>query len=161
MNCSWYSRRRRCCKMCSMEALKLMNSSQPSSMLLKQALSISAFTANLYKSPITGIVHNFCYSHNVGEESLSAKHQTCRQEVVSLSPDSNGRRIVFSGVNFLCWLVFSDHFNIVLLQWHVKDPGHPAKTAGGRLHLNKCVYIPWTQLWSGLTILSRHSVGTH
>ena len=24
----------------------------------------------------------------------------------------------------------------VLLQWHVKDPGHSAKSVGGRLHLN-------------------------
>ena len=24
----------------------------------------------------------------------------------------------------------------VLPQWHVKDPGHSAKSAGGRLHLN-------------------------
>ena len=30
-----------------------------------------------------------------------------------------------------------------LLQWHVKDPGHSAKSAGGRLHLNMC--IPLTQ----------------
>ena len=49
----------------------------------------------------------------------------------------------------------------VLLQWHVKDPGHSAKSAGGRLHLN--MHTPLTQ-WSqsGLTMpLSRHSVGTY
>ena len=31
----------------------------------------------------------------------------------------------------------------VLPQWHVKDPGHSAKTAGGSLHLN--MHTPLTQ----------------
>ena len=47
----------------------------------------------------------------------------------------------------------------VLPEWHVKDPGHSAKSAGGRLHLN--THTPLTQ-WSrsGLTMpLSRHNVG--
>ena len=41
----------------------------------------------------------------------------------------------------------------------VKDPGHSAKSAGGRLLLN--THTPWTQLSrSGLTMpLSGHSVG--
>ena len=30
-----------------------------------------------------------------------------------------------------------------LLQWHIKDPGHSAKSAGGRLHLN--THTPLTQ----------------
>ena len=49
----------------------------------------------------------------------------------------------------------------VLPQWHVKDPGDSAKSAGGRLHLN--THTPWTQpSRSGLTMpLSRHSVGTY
>ena len=49
----------------------------------------------------------------------------------------------------------------VLPQWHVKDPCHSAKSAGGRLHLN--MHTPLTQRsWSGLTmLLSRHSVGTY
>ena len=44
-------------------------------------------------------------------------------------------------------------------QWHVKDPGHSAKSAGGRLHPN--THIPLTQRrQTGLTIpLCRHSVG--
>ena len=29
----------------------------------------------------------------------------------------------------------------VLPQWHVKDPGHSAKSAGGRLNLNTHIYI--------------------
>ena len=49
---------------------------------------------------------------------------------------------------------------LVLPQWHVKDPGHSAKSAGGRLHLNK--HTPVTQQSrSGLTMLSRHNVGTY
>ena len=49
----------------------------------------------------------------------------------------------------------------VLPQWHVKDPGHSANSAGGRLHLN--THTPLTQQSrSGLTMaLSRHSVGTY
>ena len=48
----------------------------------------------------------------------------------------------------------------VLPQWHVKDPGHSAKSAGGRLHLK--THTPLTQRSrSGLTmLLSRHRVGT-
>ena len=49
----------------------------------------------------------------------------------------------------------------VLTQWHVKDPGHSAKSAGGRLHL--LMHTPLTQRSrSGLTMpLSGHSVGTY
>ena len=49
----------------------------------------------------------------------------------------------------------------VLPQWHVKDPGHSAKSAGGRLHLN--TPTPLTQRsQSELTMsLSRHSVGAY
>ena len=44
---------------------------------------------------------------------------------------------------------------------HVKDPGHSAKSAGGRLHLN--THTPQThRSRSALTFpLSRHSVGIH
>ena len=44
---------------------------------------------------------------------------------------------------------------------HVKDSGHCAKSAGGRLHLN--THTPMTQQsQSGPTmLLSRHSVGTY
>ena len=51
-------------------------------------------------------------------------------------------------------------FHAVLAQWHVKDPCHSAKSAGGRLHLN--AHTPLTRRsLSGLTMLSRHSVGTY
>ena len=50
---------------------------------------------------------------------------------------------------------------LVSPQLHVKDPGHSAKSAGGRSHLN--THTPLTQRSrSGLTmLLSRHSVGTY
>ena len=73
----------------------------------------------------------------------------------------SGRRIFFSRVNLVCWLVFGVYSTPVLLQWHVKDHGHSAESAGGRLHLT--THTSWTQ-WSqsGLTMpLSRHSVGTY
>ena len=63
----------------------------------------------------------------------------------------------FSGVNFeLC----ADSYS-VLPQWHVKDPGHSAKSAGSEFHLN--MHAPLTQRCrSGLTMpLSRPSVGTY
>ena len=49
----------------------------------------------------------------------------------------------------------------MLLQWQVKDPGHFAKSAGGRLHLN--THTPLTQRSQrGLKmLLFRHCVGTY
>ena len=57
-------------------------------------------------------------------------------------------------------LLFGVRSTPMLLQWHVKDPSHSAKSAGGRLHLN--THTPLTQLnWNGPTMpLSRHCVGT-
>ena len=49
---------------------------------------------------------------------------------------SGSRRIFFSWVNFLYWLLFQYPFHPLLPQQHVKDPDHSAKSAGGRLQLN-------------------------
>ena len=67
----------------------------------------------------------------------------------------------FSRVNFVCWLFLAVRSTPVLPQSHVKDPGHSAKSAGGRLHLN--THAPLTQRSpSVLTMpLCRHSVGTY
>ena len=64
-------------------------------------------------------------------------------------------------VNFVCWLLFDVHLTSMLLQWHIKDPGHSAKSASGRLHLN--MHTPLIQRSrSGLTtLLCRYSVGTY
>ena len=61
----------------------------------------------------------------------------------------------------LCADLFGVRSTPVLPQWHVKDPGHSAKSAGGRLHLN--THTPLTQRsGSGLNMpLPRHSVGTY
>ena len=96
----------------------------------------------------------------------------CRDSLLVTAPGSwskgcefesgtSGGRIFFSGVNFVCWLLFGVRSTPVLPQWHVKDPGHSAKSVGGRLHLN--THLPLTQQsWSGLTMpLSRHSVWTY
>ena len=90
---------------------------------------------------------------------VHCKHRTCDWKVASSNPGSSGGRIFFSRVNFVCWLLFNVHSTPVLPQWHAKDPGHSAKSAGGRWHLN--VHTPLThQSQSGLTVaLSRQSVG--
>ena len=61
----------------------------------------------------------------------------------------------------MCALLLGVRSTPVLPQWYAKDPGHSAKSAGGRLHLN--MHTPLTQRsWSGLTMsLSKHSVGAY
>ena len=87
--------------------------------------------------------------------------QTCDWKVASSNPCRRGWRIFFSRVNFVCWLSFGVRSTPVLLQWHVKDPGNSARSAGGRLRTN--THTPLTQRSrSGLTmLLSRHSVETY
>ena len=86
-------------------------------------------------------------------------HWTHDRKVVSLNPGrSGGRNFFFS---YLCVLTLTGVCSTpILLQWHVKDPNHSAKSAGGRSHLN--MHTPLTQQsWSGLAMpLSRQSVGT-
>ena len=86
---------------------------------------------------------------------------TCDRKITCSNPCRSGGRMFFSRVNFVCWLLFSVHSTPTLPQWHVKDPSHSAKSAGGRLHLN--THTPLTQ-WSqsGQTMpLCRHSVETY
>ena len=52
------------------------------------------------------------------------------------------RKMFFSMVNFVCSLLFGVRSTPVLPQWDAKDPGHSAKSAGGRLHLNTHIPIP-------------------
>ena len=52
------------------------------------------------------------------------------------------------------------HSNPVLLQWHIKDLGHSAKSAGGRLYVNMHTSLNQPSR-SGLTMLSRYSAGTY
>ena len=89
------------------------------------------------------------------------KCQTGGQKVASLNPVRSGRRIFFSRVNFVCWLLFGVRSTPVFRQWHVKDPGHSAKSSGGRLFLN--ILTPLTQRsQTGLTmLLCQYSVGSY
>ena len=64
------------------------------------------------------------------------ERQTRDRKVATSNPDRSGGRVFFSRVNFVCRLLFGVRFTPVLPQWHVKDPGHSAKSAGGRLHIN-------------------------
>ena len=90
-----------------------------------------------------------------------SERRTRDRKVASSNPGRSGGRIFFSRVNFACWLLFGVRSTPVLPQWHVKDPSHSAKSAGGRLHIN--THTPLTQRsCSGLTMpLSRHCVGTY
>ena len=68
------------------------------------------------------------------------------QKVANSNLSRSGRRIFLSRVNFVCWLLFSVHSTPVVLQWHVKDPGHSAKSIGGRLHLDMHTSLTqWSQ----------------
>ena len=86
---------------------------------------------------------------------------TRAQKVASSNPSRSGGRIFFPWVNSVCWLLLGVCSTQVLSQWHVKDPGHSAKSAGGRLRVRTHTSLTkWSQ--SGLTmLLSRHSVGTY
>ena len=89
------------------------------------------------------------------------ERHTCDRKVASLNPGRNGRRILFSIVNFVFWLLFNVCSTPVLPQWHVNDCDHSAKSAGGRLHLNTHTSLTQRSR-SGLTMpQSRHSVGIY
>ena len=77
-------------------------------------------------------------------------------KVAGSNPCWNGGRIFFSRVDFLCWLLFRYPFHPRVTTVARKNPGHSAKSAGGRLQLNThtpyvCGFY-WTVLrhWSQL-----------
>ena len=76
------------------------------------------------------------------------ERQTRDRKVTSSNPSRSGGRIFFSRVNFVCWLLFSVRSTPVLPQWHIKDPGHSAKSVGGRLHLNTYTCDPTKLEWA-------------
>ena len=127
-------------------------------------------------------------SECIGRQTLAVRMGTAQlvecltrdQKFASLSPDRIGWEIFFSRVNFLCWLLFGVCSSLVLLQWHVKDPSHSAKSAGGRLQLNththltqrsqrglcRCPGTVWEpiQKWAYSQLVREHSatvVSTH
>ena len=77
-------------------------------------------------------------------------------KVAGSNPCWNSGRIFFSRVDFLCWLLFRYPFHPCVTTVARKNPGHSAKSAGGRLQLNThtshvCGFY-WTVLrhWSQL-----------
>ena len=105
-----------------------------------------------------GIRRSMMLTSQKVRKGLSVKRRARDRRVASSNP---GGRIFFSRVNCVCSLLFGVHSIRVLPQWHVNDPGHSAKSAGGRLHLN--MHTPLTQRSPSRLIMpmSRHSVGTH
>ena len=99
--------------------------------------------------------------HKQSLDSMLVELWTHDRKGASSNPGRSSRRIFFSRVNFMCCLFIGVHSTPMLPQWHVEDPGHSAKSAGGRLHLN--THTPFTQRSRrGLTMpLSRQSVGTY
>ena len=100
-------------------------------------------------------------SQSHSQDSLLVRASDSLLKGLSSNSSISGGRLFFSKVNFVCWLLSAVCSTPVLPQWHVKDPGHSAKSAGGRINLN--MHTPLTQQSrSGLTMpLSRHSVGTY
>ena len=138
--------------------------------MLQRTSSAKVFPSHTNSSqshyPWKTILFNITHlPHDCGENVVTwgtfAECQTRDRKVASSNPSRSGGRIFFSSINFVCWLLFSVHSTSVLLQWHIKDPGHSARRAGGRLHLN--MHTPLTRRSrSGLTMpLSRHSVGLY
>ena len=103
------------------------------------------------------------YSTSTGGAGIACwlERRTRDGKVASSNPGLNDGRIFFSRVKFVCRLLFGVRSTPVLPQWHLKKPGHSAKSAGDRLHLN--THTPLTQrsrIWLTKP-LSRHSVGTY
>ena len=88
-------------------------------------------------------VGHFYVSHTVGAAGIACwwECQACDQKVVSSNSGRGGGRVFFSRVKFVRWLLFSFCSTPRLSQWHVKDPGHSAKSAGGRLHLSTRTFL--------------------
>ena len=95
------------------------------------------------------------------QDSLLVRTPDRDRNVASSNPGRSSKRIFFSRVNFCVLTLIRCPFHPHVTAVAHKDPGHSAKSAGGRLHLNQ--HTPLTQ-WSqsGLTMpLFRHSVGTY
>ena len=76
------------------------------------------------------------------------EHQTCDRKVIGLNPCMSGRRIFFSMVNCLCWLLFQYLFHPHVTMAACKITRPSAKSAGGRLQLNKHVHYICGFEWS-------------
>ena len=115
------------------------------------------------KKPATSFADNILLLMKMTNVFFDLHSVTCMQvlnKVASSSPGRSGGRIFFSRVNFLCSSSFGVRSTPVLQQWHVKDPGYSAKSAGGRLHLH--TQTPLTKWKLELADCAvRHSVETY
>ena len=94
---------------------------------------------------------NTHYTDHVCQDSSLVRAPEHDWKVASSNPGRSGGRIFSGRVNFVCWLLFGVHSISVLQHWHVKDPGHSAKSAGGRLYMDMHTSLTkWS--WSGLTM---------
>ena len=126
-------------------------------------ISINLLAGTKYRGGGDGGVDSldqcYCITTSVRIAQL-VQRWTRDSKVENLIPGKSSSKTVFSRVSFLCWLLFSIHSTCELLQRHVKDPSHSAKSAGDRSRLD--MHTSWAQWsWSGLTMLSMHSVRTH
>ena len=74
---------------------------------------------------------------------MVVKRRTRDRKVASSNPGRSGGNVFFYRVDFVCRVLFGVLSSPVLPQWHVKDHGHSAKSAGSGLNLN--TYTPLTQ----------------
>ena len=73
----------------------------------------------------------------LGVEAAQLVEQRTRDRRVSGSnPGRSSGGVFFSRVNFQCWLLFGVRSAPVWPQRHIKDLGHSAESAGGRLHIS-------------------------
>ena len=83
---------------------------------------------------------------------------TCDQKVMGSSPGRSGRKVFFSRVNFLCWLLFGILSTPVLTV--IKNPGHFAKSASGCLQLyTQCMrlYMKWCDMVYSCVVYTEHT----
>ena len=122
--------------------------------------SLVVFSQRILRTLLRQLLTKVCTFLAAGIVCWSER-RTRDRKVATSNPGRSVRRIFFSRADFVCWLLFGVRSTPVLPQWYVKDPGHSAKNAGGRLHLN--TRAPLTQRSrSELTMpLARHSVGTY
>ena len=88
------------------------------------------------------------------------ERRTRDRTVASSNPAGAAGKFFFQSQ--LCVLTYSvSVLPLMLPQWHVKDPGHSVKSAGGRLHLN--THTPLTRRSRSrlTTPLSRQNVGIY
>ena len=118
-----------------------------------RSIHTKAPKTNSCNQRLTGYIH-FALDANPGTEGRERMESRC---------------LLFPTTCVLCCLIRDTCHTVsstrrsypVLPQWHVKDPGHSAQSAGGRLHINTHTSLTH-QSRSELTIpLSRHSVRSY